>query len=125
MKRTILKSKTPLRSKTPLKSKGVKLKKSPINKVSKKQSAELKLRSKLKAKLIAEFGEHCMTCHDVNRDFRGLSLSHVVPLSRGGLTVKSNCVVECYPDHEYFEKQPEKRKQIYPYHIDISSITVI
>ena len=44
------------------------MKKSKINPISDKQKEELALRSRLKAELIAEFGEHCMTCNDKNRD---------------------------------------------------------
>jgi len=105
---------------TPLKSNGVKLKKTPLNKVSNKQHKELKLRRELKTKLIHDYGNICMTCKGKNTDWRGLTLSHIVPLSRGGLTVKSNCIIECFPDHELYEKQPEKRDlNIYPYQIII------
>lgn len=87
------------------------MKLTPIKKISDKQKEELALRSKLKRELIAEFGEHCMTCGDKNRDWRGISLSHVVPLSRGGKTTRGNCLLECYPCHEKFEKKPELRAE--------------
>jgi len=82
---------------------------STINKVSDKQEAELRLRQELKAELIQEYGNHCMTCHGKNRDWRGISLSHIIPLSRGGKTDKKNCILECYPDHDLYEKHPENR----------------
>jgi 5-methylcytosine-specific restriction endonuclease McrA len=111
MKRTPLKRKTPLKAKVGLKTyKPLRATKS-INRVSKKQAVELKERSRLKKELIDEHGEHCMTCNDLNRDFRGISLSHIIPLSRGGKTDKSNCILECYPDHELYEKHPEKRPE--------------
>ncbi len=85
------------------------MRQTPLRKVSPKQRVELELRRKLKVELITEFGEHCMTCKDKNRDFRGISLSHIIPLSRGGLTTRDNCLVECYPCHEKYEKHPERR----------------
>lgn len=81
----------------------------PMRKVSKKHEVELVRRRKLKAELIEEFGEHCMTCQDKYRDWRGISLSHKIPLSRLGKTTRENCLLECYPCHEYYEKRPELR----------------
>lgn len=75
------------------------MKRTPLNKVSDKQKKELALRLKLKAELIAECGDHCMTCHDRRRDWRGLSLSHIIPLSRGGKTTRENLLLECLPCH--------------------------
>ncbi len=97
MRQTALKRRTPLK---PYKG---------LNKVSSKREIELKKRQGLKALLIKEFGEHCQTCNDKHRDWRGISLSHIIPLSRGGQTTKSNCILECYPDHELYEKKPETR----------------
>lgn len=85
------------------------MKRTPLKKVSNKQARELRLRSNLKAGLVDEFGEHCMTCNDQNRDWRGISLSHVIPLSRGGKTNRDNCILECYVCHELYEKRPERR----------------
>ncbi len=82
-----------------------------IKRYSVRQLTELHKRWALKADLIKEFGEHCMTCKDKNRDWRGISLSHIIPLSRGGETSRKNCLLECYPCHEEFEKHPERRKQ--------------
>jgi hypothetical protein len=76
------------------------MKRTPINKVSNKHAKELIKRSKLKAELIQEHGNHCMTCNDDNKDWRGLTLSHIKALSLGGLTEKSNCILECFPCHE-------------------------
>ncbi len=56
--------------------------------ISDKQGIEIQKRQQLKADLIKEFGEHCMTCKDLHRDWRGISLSHIIPLSRGGKTDK-------------------------------------
>lgn len=67
--------------------------------VSKKQQRELRLRAKIKRELIEEHGYHCMTCNDENTDWRGISLSHIIALSRGGKTDKSNCILECYFCH--------------------------
>jgi len=80
-----------------------------IKGISKKQKAEIKRRQTLKAELINEYGDHCMTCKDKHRDWRGLSLSHIIPLSRGGKTLRENVLLECYPCHERYEKKPELR----------------
>ena len=80
-----------------------------MKRVSPKQSAELRLRRKLKRELMIETEEHCQTCHSTG-DWRGLSLSHIIPLSRGGKTTRENCPLECYPCHEKYEKKPELRR---------------
>ena len=79
-----------------------------IKPISDKQKIELALRAKIKRELIEEFGNKCMTCGSTG-DWRGISLSHIVPLSRGGKTSKNNCLLECYPCHEKYEKRPELR----------------
>ena len=85
------------------------MKRVPLRKVSPKQRAELALRSKLKKELIAEQEyPHCVTCGTTG-DWRGLSLSHIIALSRGGKTTQENCPIECYPCHEKYEKKPELR----------------
>ncbi|MAF43092.1 MAG: hypothetical protein CMI54_02835 [Parcubacteria group bacterium] len=71
------------------------MKKSSIKPVSDKQKEELKRRKDLKRLLILQNGERCMTCNDKHRDFRGISLSHIIPLSRGGATCRRNCLLEC------------------------------
>ena len=81
---------------------------STINKVSNKQRIEIRNRARLKAELLMEFGNICMTC-DKKPDWRGISLSHIIPLSRGGETSRNNCLLECYPCHELYEKHPERR----------------
>lgn len=70
------------------------MKKSYINKVSKKQADELARRRKLKRELISEYGEVCMTC-GISPHFPPISLSHILPLSRGGKTCEGNCILEC------------------------------
>ena len=79
------------------------MKKTPLRRVSSKQKKELVLRSKLKKELLEEqIAEHgytfCMTCK-TRGDWRGLSLSHIIPLSRGGKTERGNVIIECYPCH--------------------------
>ncbi len=76
------------------------MKKVPIRKVSDKQAIELQKRKDLKAWLIEKYGEHCMTCKNKYKDWRGISLSHIIPLSRGGKTTEENCLLECYICHE-------------------------
>ena len=46
-----------------------------------------------------------MTCDDTNRDWRGITLSHIIALSQGGKTERGNCILECFPDHEKYEKK--------------------
>ncbi len=77
--------------------------------VSKKQAKELALRGALKKELLEECDHSCMTCNNLRLDFRGLSLSHIIPLGRGGKTTRENCLIECYPCHEDYEKHPERR----------------
>ena len=85
------------------------MKKMRINPISDKQKIELQKRRVLKAVLIAEHGNHCMTCGDRYRDFRGISLSHIISLARGGLTTKENCLLECGVCHDLYEGHPERR----------------
>ena len=85
------------------------MKRKPIRKISDNMAIEITKRQELKRLLIEKYGGHCMTCNDVNRDWRGISLSHIVPLSRGGQTTEANTLLECYPDHELYEKHPENR----------------
>ncbi len=74
------------------------MKRSAPRRISAKQRIELARRARLKRDLIAEYGNHCMTCGG-NGDWRGISLSHIIALSQGGLTTRDNCILECYPDH--------------------------
>lgn len=83
--------------------------KKPIRRVSPKQAKELARRTELKAELIGIYGKVCMTCGNVYLDWRGISLSHVISLSRHGMTHRGNCLLECYPCHEKYEKKPELR----------------
>ncbi len=85
------------------------MKRATIKRYSVKQRLELKKRYELKAELVKEFGEHCQTCKDQYRDWRGISLSHIIPLSRGGETSRKNCLLECGFCHDRFEKHPERR----------------
>ena len=62
--------------------------------VSDKQKKELALRSKVKMQLIFMFGNKCMICGK-RPDWRGLSLSHEIPLSQGGKTDVFNCKLRC------------------------------
>ena len=80
----------------------------PLNRRSIKQSAELRLRTKIKLALIEEHGYKCMTCGS-NGDWRGLSLSHIIPLSECGETSTKNCLIECGFCHDRYEKHPERR----------------
>ena len=78
--------------------------------VSPKQKPEIARRDKLRRELRKEAQGICRTCkpnHWVGDT--GLELSHKIALSRGGLTDRFNCVVECRVAHEKYEKHPERR----------------
>lgn len=84
------------------------MKKSYINRVSRKQSVELAKRRELKAALIRERGAVCMTC-GARPYFPPISLSHIIPLSRGGKTCRENAILEDIVCHQLYEKKPETR----------------
>ena len=84
------------------------MKRSYINKVSKKQAIELAKRRTLKAALIRERGAVCMTC-GAYPTFPPISLSHIISLGRGGKTERKNCIIECNNCHRKYEKKPETR----------------
>ena len=86
------------------------MKQTPLRKVSKKQAAELAVRTALKKELLEECDHSCMTCDNEHLDARGLSLSHIFPLGRGGKTTRENCLIECYVCHDLYEKHPERRR---------------
>lgn len=96
----------------PIKVKVVKdyrLKRTPIKQVSKKQTKELALRSKLKAELIAELPEDgagrkicpqkCEGCNRVDIEWPGWNLIHKKPLGRGGKTERANVTIGCQRYH--------------------------
>jgi hypothetical protein len=82
-------------------------------KQSPQRRRELALHSKLKRELIDQYGECCQTCGSTG-DWRGISLSHIIALGRGGKTERGNLILECGPDHERYEKKPELREQEHP-----------
>ncbi len=70
---------------------------------------ELALRRKLKKELLEEQEyPHCVTCAGTGFPL-GLTLSHIIALSRGGKTSKTNCLIECITCHQKYEKHPERR----------------
>ena len=87
------------------------MRKSPINKVSKKQAKELYLRRRLKSLLLVE-GPHDEAgnplCWHMDApkaecngypDWRGFGLVHLKYLSQCGKTEHKNCEIWCYPCH--------------------------
>jgi len=86
------------------------LRRSSIRQVSARsgQKKELAWRSKLKKAMLEECGNVCVTCGGTGYPF-GLTLSHIIPLGRGGITSRENCLIECINCHELFEKHPELR----------------
>ena len=87
------------------------MKQTPLRRVSAKQARELALRRKLKRDLLEECDHICQTCGNLRLDGRGLSLSHIIALSQGGKTTRTNCLIECYPCHEQYEKHAERRPE--------------
>lgn len=87
------------------------VKRKPLKLMSAKQKKELAKRAKLKRELVEESEGLCMTCKKKPRDGIGLSLSHIVPLSRGGKTTYDNCLVEDDSCHRKYEKHPERRPE--------------
>ena len=78
-----------------------------------RRKAELSLRKKIKAELMKQQLDavgfiFCQSCKR-KPDWRGISLSHIISLSRGGVTQLDNCILECYDCHSKFEKRPELR----------------
>ncbi len=69
-----------------------------------RRKEELQRRRELKAYLIEKYGALCMTCENRRRDWRGLTLSHIIALGRGGKTTEENCIIECYPCQEIRHK---------------------
>ncbi len=84
------------------------MKKRKIKLISAKQAKEKELRTKIKAELVEAHSKVCMTCGS-NGDWRGLSLSHIIPLSECGKTSTKNCLIECGFCHDKYEKHPERR----------------
>lgn len=68
--------------------------KTPPNKVSKKQRAKLKKREKLREGLQNRSQGHCEICGRLP-DWRGLSLHHQTFLSQGGEDSEDNGVMAC------------------------------
>ena len=81
-----------------------------LKRASVKQQVELAKRRWLKNELLEEYGRKCMTC-GAGESWPPISLSHVIALSRGGLTDKSNCILECSKCHSLYEKAPWKREK--------------
>ena len=72
------------------------MKRTPINKISKKQQIELAKRQKLKRELIQENGLVCKKCGKWDSE---VQLSHTISLARGGKTERSNCRLLCISCH--------------------------
>jgi len=70
------------------------MKRSPINKISPKQEAELALRRGLRYQLWVEQEGKCAKCHRLLY-WNQTELSHKKPLARGGKTTAENCEVTC------------------------------
>jgi len=92
------------------------MKRSPIRQVSAKQAIEIAARCRVKRELIEQHGEVCQTCNNEHKDWRGISLSHIIPLSRGGKTTIVNLELLCYHCHslrhgikEVIDGRPENK----------------
>ncbi len=62
-----------------------------------RRKEELQRRKDLKAKLIEKYGLKCMTCGKTHSYW--FDLVHKIALSAGGLTEKSNVLLECRECH--------------------------
>ena len=78
-----------------------------MKRVSKKQSAELRKRAKLKQELIEKSGGRCERCLQLP-DWRGLSLHHLKLLSQGGETEVGNATLLCFRCHSLSHNIVEK-----------------
>ncbi len=76
-----------------------------------RRKEELQRRRDLKEYLLLKYGNICRTCGS-SGDWRGLSLSHIIALSQGGKTTEENCLIECIPCHDKYEKKAYLRHQI-------------
>ena len=74
------------------------MKRTPLKKISDKHKLELERRTAVRIELELWSDGTCMTCKSLP-DWRGLSLSHIIPLSQGGKTDTKNCILECYKCH--------------------------
>lgn len=52
---------------------------------------ETRTRQFIKRQLIAEHGAVCALCGKPITNMKDVTLDHIIPVSRGGLTVKENC----------------------------------
>jgi len=75
------------------------MKRSRIKPISEKQEQEIYLRIIVREMLMVEQGGKCSECGG-RGDWRGLSLSHSVPLARGGKTDTINCKLLCGICHD-------------------------
>lgn len=76
------------------------MQRSPIRKVSTKQKAELALRQKVHAKLLAQSNGLCPDCgKPLNHAWPGGQMHHLIPLSLGGETSNKNCILLCTSCH--------------------------
>lgn len=81
-----------------------------MKKVSPKKAKDYREQTKIRKELIEECEGSCMTCGRPP-DWRGLMLSHIKALSRGGKTSKDNCLMECGICAILYEKKEHLRPQ--------------
>jgi 5-methylcytosine-specific restriction endonuclease McrA len=74
------------------------MKRTPINKISKKRKVEMGIEAELRAKLLEEHGNKCMQCGRV-APWPGLSLHHIIFKSRGGKSEIGNVENLCQSCH--------------------------
>lgn len=79
------------------------MKRTPLRRVSKRQSRELARRSRLKKDLMRDGPKDgdrnlCFHCGNLP-DWRGLHLVHKISLAQGGKTTRENCELWCAPCH--------------------------
>jgi len=69
-----------------------------IPRTSERQDKEIELRIIVREMLMIEQGGKCAECKQ-KPDWRGLQLSHTIPLARGGKTDTENCRLLCARCH--------------------------
>jgi 5-methylcytosine-specific restriction endonuclease McrA len=74
------------------------MKRSPINRISKKKRREAQQTKELRAQLTERCQGHCEHCGKLP-DWRGLQMHHKIFRSHGGATDTVNCEMWCAPCH--------------------------
>jgi 5-methylcytosine-specific restriction endonuclease McrA len=83
------------------------MKRTPLNRISKRQSQIKREEVKIRASLLEKCGGYCMECGE-RPDWRGLSLHHKQFKSRGGTNEDNNTALICGKCHSKYHGVTEK-----------------